>query len=99
MDLPHQESLLPDVVNLERRGENGRAREALVHIPITDALDANGNSIEDAYRVRDGATPISRYDGDKYIQSYEPRYKTEKVKHEYELDDHGNWIKRKTFAL
>ena len=32
-------------------------------------------------------------------QSYEPRYKTEKVKHEYELDDHGNWIKRKTFAL
>ena len=65
----------------------------------TSTLDANGNSIEDAYRVRDGATPISRYDGDKYIQSYEPRYKTEKVKHEYELDDHGNWIKRKTFAL
>ena len=62
-------------------------------------LDANGHSIEDAYRVRDGATPISRYDGDKYIQSYEPIYKTEKVKHEYELDDHGNWIKRNTFAL
>jgi hypothetical protein len=72
---------------------------ALEEDKIVSTLDANGHSIEDAYRVREGANPVSRYAGGKYIQDYEPRYRTEKVKHEYELDAHGNWIKRKTFAL
>lgn len=69
------------------------------HNKTTSTLDANGHAIEEAYRIRDGAMPVSRSDGVKTIHSYEPKYRTEKIKHEYELDDRGNWIKRKTFAL
>lgn len=65
---------------------------------VTSTLDDNGHAIEDAYRVRDGAIYVSRTGPDIKVQGYEPRYKTEKVKYEYELDQRGNWTKRTTFS-
>jgi len=67
---------------------------------VTSTLDANGHPIEDGFRVRDGQTPWSRSAGPGHtISGYDPRYRTEKVKYEYELDQHGNWIKQTSFSI
>jgi len=62
---------------------------------IVSTLDANGNSIEDAYQVLNGSYSRPGFDGEKYY----PIYRTDKLQHEYKLDDRGNWIQRKTIAL
>jgi len=62
---------------------------------IVSTLDANGNSVEDAYQVMNGSYSRPGFDGEKYY----PIYRTDKLQHEYKLDDRGNWIQRKTVAL
>lgn len=66
---------------------------------MVSTLDSNGHSIEDAFQVRDGQTYTSDFVGGQRIEGYKPRYKTEKIKHEYELDQHGNWIRQKTISM
>ena len=67
---------------------------------IVSTLDANGNSIQDAHQVPTGRR-YSRPGTNPFILSeeYFMIYKTDKERHEYKFDDHGNWIERKTFAL
>ena len=66
---------------------------------IVSTLDANGNSIEDAYQVPNGRYSRPRSDGFHTTEEYFLTYRTDKERHEYKFDDHGNWIQRKTFAL
>ena len=71
---------------------------------VVSTLDANGNSIEDAYQVMAGAsyepTYQSFYPGN-FISSdrWYQHYKTDKERYEYIFDDRGNWIQQKTFVL
>ena len=71
---------------------------------VVSTLDASGNSIEDAYKV------LAKTSYEPTYQSFYPgnfissdrwyqHYLTDKVRHEYTFDDHGNWIERKTVAL
>ncbi|HSE16140.1 MAG TPA: hypothetical protein VLB46_03760 [Pyrinomonadaceae bacterium] len=65
---------------------------------ITSTLDANGHAMEDTIRVPEGVNYVSRSAGPgRPVTTYEQRYKTQKIKYEYELDQRGNWIKRTTF--
>lgn len=64
---------------------------------IVSTLDVNGNSIEDAHQVPSGR--YSRPDPIHMSEEHLLTYRTDKERHEYKFDDHGNWIQRKTFAL
>jgi hypothetical protein len=66
---------------------------------IVSKLDANGNSIEDAHQIPNGRYSRPRSDGFHTTEEYFLSYRTDKERHEYKFDDHGNWIQRKTFAL
>ena len=66
---------------------------------IVSTLDANGNSIEDAHQVPNGSYSRPRSDGFHTTEEYFLIYRTDKERHAYKFDDHGNWIQRKTFAL
>ena len=62
---------------------------------IVSTLDSDGKSIEDAYQVPNGMFSRPGFDGEQRYRIY----RTDKVRHEYDSDVHGNWIKRKSFAL
>lgn len=66
---------------------------------IVSTLDANGNSIQDAHQVPNGR--YSRPGSNPFLitEEYFLIYRTDKERHEYKFDDHGNWIQRTTFAL
>lgn len=67
---------------------------------VTSKLDATGNSLEDSTLVRQGTNPrFHSIPGQPYLENYSPRYRTEKVVHEYQFDAKGNWIKRVTSVV
>lgn len=66
---------------------------------IVSTLDANGNSIEDAHQEANGSYSRPRSDGFHTTEEWLLTYRTDKERHEYKFEDHGNWIQRNTLAL
>ena len=66
---------------------------------IVSTLDANGNSIQDAHQVPNGQYSRPGSNPFLFTNEYFLTYRTDKERHEYKFDEHGNWIQRTTFAL
>jgi hypothetical protein len=69
-------------------------------------LDSNGYPIEDAFKISDIRPYTSDFigrqridDKPQHTDNYRSPTRTEKIKYEYELDEHGNWIKQKTISM
>jgi hypothetical protein len=73
-------------------------------LKTVSTLDANGNSIEDAYQVVTGTSYEQRFDysrlfGFTFFENPYQQYKTDKAEYEYRFDHRGNWIQRISFAV